>query len=280
MRLSRKPYHQTENFTLYLDDAIKRMNAMPEASVDMIFADPPYYLSNGGITVKSGKMVSVNKADWDVSKGIDIDYAFHNEWIKAAQRVLKPHATIWVSGTYHSIYLCGHAMQINGFKILNDITWFKPNGAPNLSGRYFTASHETLLWSAKNKKSKHVFNYKDMKYSKWEEDVFKKEDKQMRSVWSIPTPGPKEKVHGKHPTQKPLALLERIVLASTKEGDLVLDPFTGSSTTGVAALKHGRKFIGIDSEKSYLDLSVKRMASDYSISTDGKPSSANGKLSI
>jgi site-specific DNA-methyltransferase (adenine-specific) len=261
MATKQKPYFESENFTLYLDDAVKRMNRMPEESVDMIFADPPYYLSNGGITVKSGKMVSVNKATWDESEGIDIDYKFHNEWIKAAQRLLKPHGTIWVSGTYHSIYLCGHAMQKNGFKILNDITWFKPNGAPNISCRYFTASHETLLWSAKNEKSKHVFNYEDMKYNKFEEDVFKKEDKQMRSVWSIPTPGPSEKKAGRHPTQKPLALLERIILAATNDGDLVLDPFTGSSTTGMAAVKHGRLFIGIDNDKGYLYLSLSRLTS-------------------
>jgi site-specific DNA-methyltransferase (adenine-specific) len=149
-------------------------------------------------------------------------------------------------------------MQINGFKILNDITWFKPNGAPNISCRYFTASHETLLWSAKNQKSKHTFNYEAMKYNKWEEDVFKKVDQQMRSVWCIPTPGPSEKKSGKHPTQKPLALLERIVLAATNEGDLVLDPFTGSSTTGIAAVKHGRKYIGIDTTEEYLRLSVNR----------------------
>lgn len=259
-----KTFFESKNFILYFDDAIKRMNKMPAESVDMIFADPPYLLSNGGITVKSGKMVSVNKADWDISKGIDADYEFHRKWIQAAQRVLKPHATIWVSGTYHSIYLCGHAMQIAGFKILNDITWFKPNGAPNLSGRYFTASHETLLWSAKNEKSKHVFNYKAMKYNKWEEDVFKKEGKQMRSVWSIPTPGLSEKKAGKHPTQKPLALLERIILAATNEGDVILDPFTGSSTTGIAAIKHGRKFIGIDNNEEYLRLTLRRLQ-DYTL---------------
>lgn len=254
-----KPYYSDENFTLYHADAMKLMDGMQEESVDMIFADPPYMLSNGGITVRNGKMVSVNKAKWDESKGVEADFKFHEKWIKAAQRVLKPNGTIWVSGTYHSIYLCGHAMQINGFKILNDISWYKPNGAPNISCRYFTASHETLLWSAKNQKSKHTFNYKAMKYNKWEDDVFKKEDKQMRSVWSIPTPGPSEKKFGKHPTQKPLALLERIIIAATNKGDLILDPFTGSSTTGVAAYKLGRKFIGIDDNEEYLKLSLLRL---------------------
>ena len=253
-----KPYFSDNKFTLHLDDAIKRMNKMQENSVDMIFADPPYYLSNGGITVKSGQMVSVNKAGWDVSKGVEADYKFHNKWIKAAQRILKPNGTMWISGTYHSIYLCGHSLQVNNLKILNDITWFKPNGAPNISCRYFTASHETLLWAKKDPKAKHTFNYEAMKYNKWESDVFKKEDKQMRSVWSIPTPGPSEKKHGKHPTQKPLALLERIVLASTNPGDTILDPFAGSSTTGLAAVKHARRFIGIDSSEEYVKLSLDR----------------------
>lgn len=234
------------------------MNRLPEKSVDMIFADPPYYLSNGGITVKSGQMVSVNKADWDASAGVAADYKFHEKWLKAAKRLLKPDGTLWVSGTYHSIYLCGHALQKLEYKILNDITWFKPNGAPNISCRYFTASHETLLWAAPSTKTKHTFNYEAMKYNKWEEDVFKKEDKQMRSVWCIPTPGPSEKKHGKHPTQKPLALLERIILASSNQGDTILDPFNGSGTTGVAALKHGRRYIGIDNEEDYLKVTIDR----------------------
>ncbi len=252
-------HYQSELVTLYIDDAIKRMKKLEKESVDMIFADPPYYLSNNGITVKSGKMVSVNKAEWDVSKGVLEDFKFHKKWIKAAHRLLKPNGTLWISGTYHSIYLCGHALQENGYKILNDIAWFKPNGAPNISCRYFTASHETLLWSAKSPNSKHTFNYESMKYNRWEEDVFKKEAKQMRSVWCIPTPGPSEKKSGKHPTQKPLALLERVILASTQEGDTVLDPFNGSGTTGIAALKLGRKYVGIDNKTEYLDITVKRI---------------------
>ncbi len=253
-----EPYFEENDFELILGDSVNVMNKIPSNSIDMIFADPPYHLSNGGITIKSGRMELVNKADWDVSQGVDIDYRFQNKWIKAAKRILKPNGTLWVSGTYHSIYLCGHSLQKNGFKILNDITWFKPNGAPNISCRYFTASHETLMWAGKNAKTKHVFNYKDLKYNRWEDDVFKKEDKQMRSVWSIPTPGPREKQYGKHPTQKPIALLERIILASTNPGDLILDPFSGSSTTGIVASKMGRNFIGIDNNKSYLDLSIMR----------------------
>lgn len=234
------------------------MRKFPDDSVDMIFADPPYRLSNGGITVKSGKMTSVNKATWDVSGGNEADYEFHKEWIAEARRLLKPNGTLWISGTYHSIYHCGYALQGLGYKILNDITWFKPNGAPNISCRYFTASHETILWASYDTKSKHVFNYESMKHNKWEGDIFKKDDKQMRSVWCIPTPGPKEKKWGKHPTQKPMALLERIILASTNEGDTILDPFNGSGTTGVVALKNGRKYIGIDNNEEYLAVTIKR----------------------
>lgn len=172
--------------------------------------------------------------------------------------MLKPNGTIWISGTYHSIYQCGLALEENKFHILNDIAWFKPNASPNLSCRFFTASHETLIWARKEQRAKHKFNYDLMKNGNWPEDQFKKPGLQMRSVWSINTPKPIEKKFGKHPTQKPVDLLRRIVLASTNKGDRILDPFTGSSTTGIAAHLLGRKFIGVDLEKQYLDLSIKR----------------------
>ncbi|MDR0646692.1 MAG: site-specific DNA-methyltransferase [Elusimicrobiota bacterium] len=224
----------------------------------MIFADPPYNLSNGGFSVHAGKRVSVNKGKWDESKGVKNDFSFHTQWIETCRRVLKPNGTIWVSGTYHSIYQCGYALQRLGYKILNDIAWYKPNASPNLSCRYFTASHETLIWARKDEKEKHTFNYKAMKDGNFSEDFLKSSNKQMRSVWSIATPRPEEKTFGKHPTQKSFKLLERIVLAASNKGDVILDPFTGSSTTGIAAVKYGRKFIGIDIEKDYLDLSIKR----------------------
>lgn len=258
LEINEAPYFVAEDFELYKNNCIKILEQLAENSVDMIFADPPYNLSNGGFTVHAGKRVSVHKGNWDVSKGLVEDFTFHYNWIKACKRVLKPNGTIWVSGTYHSIYACGYALQLNGYKILNDISWFKPNASPNLSGRYFTASHETLIWARKEKDARHKFNYKLMKEGSWPEDAFKKEGKQMRSVWSINTPRPEEKKFGKHPTQKPLNLLKRVVLASTEKGDIILDPFTGSSTTGLAAVKYGRKFIGIDLDKQYLDLSVKR----------------------
>ena len=253
-----KPYLNDGNFVLYNSDCLNILSQLPENSTDMIFADPPYRLSNGGFTCQSGKRTSVNKGKWDASEGIEEDFQFHLNWIKACRRVLKPEGTIWISGTYHSIYACGFALQMAGFHILNDIAWFKPNASPNLSCRYFTASHETLIWARKDKKAKHAFNYELMKNSDWESDFIKRPNTQMRSVWAIGTPKNIEKKFGKHPTQKPEDLLKRIVLASTNKGDLILDPFTGSSTTGIAAYLYGRKFIGIDTEKEYLDLSIKR----------------------
>ncbi len=253
-----KPYFKQRNFVLYHSDLFDVLGQLGDDSIDMIFADPPYNLSNDGFSIQSGKMVSVNKGDWDKSQGFEKDYEFHVKWLEACRRVLKPSGTLWVSGTYHSIYQCGHAIQALGYHILNDISWYKPNAAPNLSCRFFTASHETLLWVRKEKKAKHVFNYDDMREGDWQGDFMKVPNKQMRSVWAINTPKPWEKKFGKHPTQKPLDLLERIVQASTEKGGIILDPFAGSSTTGLAAVKHDRKFIGIDMEKDYLDLSKKR----------------------
>lgn len=258
-----KPFFYQKNspqVALYHGDCVDFLNYLKEGSVDMIFADPPYNLSNDGFSVHAGKRVSVNKGKWDKSKGVEDDFDFHNKWIEACKRVLKPNGTIWISGTYHSIYQCGFALQRNGYHILNDISWYKPNAAPHLACRMFAASHETLLWARKDKKAKHYFDYKKMKEGDWPEDKMKNPGKQMRSVWSISTPPKGEKEHGKHPTQKPLSLLERIVLASTKKGAVILDPFAGSSTTGLATLKHGRHFIGFDTERKYLTLSKKRLS--------------------
>jgi len=217
----------------------------------MIFADPPYFLSNGGITCHAGRMVSVNKGKWDISHGVEENHKFNLAWLSECQKVLTKNGVIWVSGTAHVIFSVGFAMQQLGFKILNDITWFKPNASPNLSCRYFTHSTETVIWAAKSKKSKHTFNYELMKQIS--------NGKQMRNLWEISPPQPKEKIHGKHPTQKPLKLLERILLASTNEGDVVLDPFNGSGSTGTAALGLGRKYIGIEMSQQYLDLTIKRL---------------------
>lgn len=251
-------YFEEQKFALYKDDCLSVLASLPENSVDMIFADPPYFLSNGSFTCQNGKMVSVKKGNWDMGDSVEANFEFHYKWLEASKRVLKPSGTIWVSGTYHSIYQCGYAIQRLGFHILNDIAWFKPNASPNLSCRFFTASHETLLWARKSKAGKHTFNYELMKDGKWGDDFIKKENKQMRSVWSIDTPKMIEKRFGKHPTQKPEELLKRIILASTNKDDLIVDPFCGSSTTGVMAFLLNRRYIGIDITKEYLDLSIKR----------------------
>ncbi len=240
---------------LFQADCLEMMDKMivkhPEGCFDMIFADPPYFLSNGGISCQAGKMVSVNKGKWDKSQGAEANHAFNLEWLKRCQKLLKPNGTIWISGTMHVIYSIGYALQQLDYKLLNDIIWEKPNPPPNLACRYFTHSTETVLWAAKNSKSKHVFNYADMRAEN--------SGKQMKSVWRFTSPPNAEKTHGKHPTQKPLSLVERCILSSTNKGDFILDPFAGSSTTGVAATTHNRRFCGIELENEYIDLSIKRL---------------------
>ncbi len=219
--------------------------------VDMIFADPPYFLSNDGFTCQNGRMVKVNKGEWDKSKGADENHKYNIAWLSACQNVLKKDGTIWISGTQHNIFDIGFALQQLGFKILNMITWEKPNPAPNLSCRYFTHSTELLIWASKNEKSKHTFNY----------DLMRQQNggKQMKSVWSFTAPKNNEKTFGKHPTQKPIDLLNRIIKASTNKGDVVLDPFLGSGTTAVSCILNNRKYIGIEKEKEYLELAEKRI---------------------
>ncbi|MEN3039938.1 MAG: site-specific DNA-methyltransferase, partial [Bacteroidia bacterium] len=198
--------------------------------------------------------------DWDRSRGFVEDVKFHRTWIAEVKRILKDTGTIWISGTLHNIYQCGFILQEQGFHLLNDICWYKPNAAPNLSCTTFAHAHETLLWAKKNKRAKHYFAYDLMKKLSFPDDPFKNEGKQMRSVWSIPTPLPAEKKYGKHPAQKPIALLKRILLASTKEGDVILDPFMGAGTTAVAvALIGERYFIGIEKEAAYLEIARKRL---------------------
>lgn len=229
----------------------KMMTECPEVKPDMIFADPPYFLSNGGVTCQAGKMVKVDKGQWDKSNGTELNHEFNLAWLSRCQKLLKPNGTIWVSGTHHVIYSIGYAMQQLGMKILNNITWEKPNPPPNLSCRYFTHSTETIIWAAKNEKSKHIFNYNQMRQIN--------NGKQMKSVWTMTAPNGSEKELGKHPTQKPVQLLERIIQASTAEGDLVFDPFSGSSTTGVASVMLKRQFIGCELETDFIELSSKRL---------------------
>jgi site-specific DNA-methyltransferase (adenine-specific) len=239
---------------IFQGDCLDILAALPENSIDLIFADPPYFLSNDGITCHAGRMVSVNKGDWDRSRGADANHEFNRAWLAACQRVLKPNGTIWVSGTSHVIHSVGFAMQQLEFKLLNDISWVKPNPPPNLSCRYFTHATETIIWAAKNKKSRHAFNYKLMKETN--------HGKQMKSVWEVLPPSREEKLFGKHPAQKPIALLERIILASSNEGDVVLDPFMGSGTTLVSALRLRRGAYGCDFELQSVSLSLRRICSE------------------
>src|SRR6266705_6964046 len=239
---------------IFQGDCLEILAAIPESCVDLICADPPYFLSNGGITCHAGRMVSVNKGAWDRSRGPDANHEFNRAWLAACQRVLKPNGSLWVSGTAHVIHSVGFAMQQLGFKLLNDISWVKPNPPPNLSCRYFTHSTETIIWAAKNSKSRHTFHYKLMKEAN--------RGKQMKSVWEIRPPEPWEKKFGKHPTQKPVALLERILLASSNEGDLVLDPFSGSGTTVLAAFRLRRHSLGCELSAEFLSLSIRRICSN------------------
>ena len=246
-----KPYYEDKTTTLFKGDSLKLLKKIDEKSVDLIFADPPYFLSNDGITCKNGKMVSVNKAEWDKIDSLKEIETFNSLWLMECQRILKPNGTIWVSGTHHNIFSVGNQMKHLNYKILNIITWSKPNPPPNLSCRYFTHSTEQIIWAGKNSKTKHFFNYDLMKKSN--------ENKQMKDVWSFTGPNKHEKRYGKHPTQKPEKLLERIILSSTNKNNTILDPFNGSGTTGVVAKKHKRKYIGIDLYKKFLDVTIKRI---------------------
>ena len=267
----KKPVFQSDEAVLHHGDSIELMRefAGPHSAglFDMIFADPPYFLSNGGMTCQAGKRVSVDKGKWDKSMGVQANHDFNLTWLGLCQTLLKPNGTLWVSGTHHVIHSVGYAMATLGMKLLNSITWEKPNPPPNLSCRYFTHSTETLLWAAKSAKSKHCFNYQTMRAQNG--------GKQMKTVWKLCAPNKAEKSCGKHPTQKPIALLERIILASTNEGDTICDPFAGSSTTGVAALRNNRRFVGCEREQAYIELSIARLNLESRSCGVGAPSRIN-----
>lgn len=243
-----------DDFILVQGNALRVLKKIAPKSVDVIFADPPYFLSNDGVTCVNGKMVSVNKALWDKSISATDKLNFNRKWIRYCRDALKDDGTIWISGTMHNIYSIGVALELEGFSIINNITWRKPNPPPNIACRAFTHSTETVLWARKiinnRKKGKHFFNYALMKEING--------GKQMKDVWELKGALKKEKEHGKHPTQKPFELLERIILASSNEGDIILDPFAGSGTTGIAAKRLKRRFIGIEIEKEYIEIIKKR----------------------
>lgn len=241
---------------LHCGDQRDILARLPDESVDCIWTDPPYFLSNDGPTCVGGRRRKVNKGEWDRSQGVTDDHTFNKAWLAECQRVLTPAGTIWVSGTTHVYLSVGMAMLELGFRILNDIVWEKPNPPPNLGCRCFTHSTETILWAtkaARGSRHRHVFNYAAMKQAN--------DGRQMKNVWRFAAPGAEEKRHGRHPTQKPLALIERCLAASTEPGMRVLDPFAGSGSTGVAALRLGRRFIGCDINPDYVRLAGQRLQS-------------------
>ena len=245
------PYYTSpsKDFLLANGDSFKLLKEF-DFKFDMIFADPPYFLSNGGISLQSGKVVSVDKGEWDKGMSQDEVMAFNMEWLRLCRDKLKDNGSIWISGTYHNIFSVANSLTVLGYKILNVVTWEKTNPPVNISCRYFKYSTEFIIWARKMKKVPHKFNYELMKELNG--------GKQMTDVWRMPAIGIWEKTCGKHPTQKPLRLLVRIILATTSQGDWILDPFSGSSTTGIAANLCGRRFAGIEQEEAYCRLSKAR----------------------
>ena len=240
---------QRKDFTLIKGDSF---SVMPDFDFkfDMIFADPPYFLSNGGISLQSGKVVCVDKGEWDKGKTPEEMREWNMQWLGMCRDKLKENGSIWISGTYHNIFSVADCLTQLGYRILNVITWQKTNPPVNISCRFFTYSTEFVIWARKSKKVAHKFNY----------DVMKRlnDGKQMTDVWRLPAIGRWEKSCGKHPTQKPLSLLTRIILACTDEGDWVFDPFCGSGTTGIAANLCGRRFCGIEREDEFCRMSKAR----------------------
>jgi site-specific DNA-methyltransferase (adenine-specific) len=246
-----KPYFKSNDKSFYLLKG-DTMELLPQFNhkFDMVFADPPYFLSNNGLSIQNGQIVSVNKGKWDKSEGFEFINDFNRRWLSLVREKMKDNATIWISGTMHNIFSVGQVLTELGFKILNLVTWEKTNPPPNFSCRYFTHSAEQIIWARKNTKVPHYFNYQLMKQLNG--------DKQMKDVWRLPAIAPWEKSCGKHPTQKPLSVLTRLILASTKSNAWILDPFTGSSSTGIAANLSNRRFLGIDKEDEYLEMSKNR----------------------
>lgn len=239
----------SKGFTLIQGDCVETLSKF-KFGFDMVFADPPYFLSGGGISYQSGKVVCVDKGDWDkpvTSEELD---AFNLRWLTAVREHMKDNATIWISGTHHNIFSVQQQLLKLGFKILNIITWAKTNPPPNISCRYFTFSTEFIIWARKSPKVPHYFNYALMKKLNG--------DKQMTDVWQLPSIGKWEKSCGKHPTQKPLGVLARIIQASSEPNSWILDPFSGSGTTGIAANLLGRNYLGLEKDKDFLLMSKKR----------------------
>lgn len=258
-----EPYYRSTNrdFTLLYGDCFQLLREF-DFKFSCIFADPPYFLSNGGISVQSGKIVSVNKGEWDKGKSQQEMMDFNMEWLSLCKDKLKDNGTIWISGTYHNIFSVANCLTELGYKILNVVTWAKTNPPPNISCRYFTYSTEFIIWARKSEKKTHYFNYELMKLVNG--------NKQMTDVWNLPAISQWEKSCGKHPTQKPLALLSRIIMASTRQGEWILDPFCGSSTTGIAANLLSRRYLGIDQELNFIEMSKSRRQELENVQTCNK----------
>lgn len=246
-----QPFYKSPNndFTLIKGDCVETLSRF-KFGFDMVFADPPYFLSGGGISYQSGKIVCVDKGEWDKPTTSEEMDAFNHRWLSACRDHMKDNATIWISGTHHNIFSVQQQLLKLGFKILNVITWAKTNPPPNISCRYFTYSTEFIIWARKLPKVAHYFNYNLMKQLNG--------NKQMTNVWQLPAIGKWEKSCGKHPTQKPISVLARLIQASTKPGAWILDPFSGSSTTGIAANLLGRHFLGLEKEEEFLSMSKAR----------------------
>lgn len=242
---------------ILMDDCVAAMKSLPAASIDMIFADPPYNLQLGGDLLRpDGSQVDAVDDDWDKFDSFAAYDRFTRAWLKEARRILKPNGSIWVIGSYHNIFRVGTAVQDLGFWILNDVVWRKANPMPNFKGTRFTNAHETLIWASMGEKARYTFNYRTMKTLN--------DELQMRSDWEFPICGGQERLKKDgvkvHPTQKPEALLYRVMLATTKKGDVVLDPFFGTGTTGAVAKRLGRRFIGIEREIGYIEAAKERIA--------------------
>lgn len=241
--------YQDEFVTLVNEDTFAYLRDVPDKNFDLIVADPPYFLSNDGFSNSGGHMVSVNKGEWDSQENLNPE-TFYQNFIDEAMRVLSDNGTLWVFGTMHNVYLLGYLLQKSGFKLLNNVTWQKSNPAPNLSRRMFTHSTETILW-AKKQDGKQLFNYADMRAENG--------GKQMKDVWTTPTINRSEKRFGKHPTQKPLSLMLRILKASSDDNTRILDPFVGAGTTAVAGKILHRHVVGVDKDEVYLDIAEQRV---------------------
>lgn len=245
------PYYKSEekDFTLLLGNSLQLLDEF-EFKFNLIFADPPYFLSNDGISYQSGEIVSVNKGEWDKESIQGNMHEFNYQWLSKCREKLTPDGSIWISGTYHNIFSIATILKDLGYKILNVVTWVKTNAPPNISCRYFKHSTEFVIWARREQKVPHVFNYGLMRSIN--------ENKQMTDVWRLPSIAPWEKSCGKHPTQKPLSLLTRIILSSSEPNDWILDPFAGSSTTGIAANLSGRRFLGIEQDATFAEISKLR----------------------